>query len=138
MAVNFGLVLVTAASEAEEENIAKSLVEHKLAACVSLLPIRSIYTWQGEIHAESEWQLVIKTDLAKFESLKTKVQELHSYEVPEIIAIPIIAGSEAYLDWIGQSLSLQSGRRVLNYINSGCLGINITRNQETAVPYPYS
>ncbi len=104
MTVNFGLVLVTAASEAEAENLAKSLVENKLAACVSLLPIRSVYSWQGEIHSESEWQLLIKTDLAKFEVLKTKIQELHSYEVPEIIAIPIIAGSEAYLNWIGQSL----------------------------------
>ena len=106
MSVNFGVVLVTAASEAEAENLAKSLVEHKLAACVSLSPIRSIYTWQGEIQAESEWQLVIKTDLAKFEALKTKFQELHSYEVPEIIAIPIIAGNDAYLNWLGQSLSL--------------------------------
>ena len=107
MTVDFGLVLVTAGSEAEAENIAKSLVEHKLAACVSLSPIRSIYLWQGEIHSESEWQLVIKTDLGKFEALKTKIQELHSYEVPEIIAIPIIAGSDAYLNWIAQSLSLQ-------------------------------
>ncbi|WP_293130817.1 divalent-cation tolerance protein CutA [Microcoleus sp. bin38.metabat.b11b12b14.051] len=107
MTVNFGVVLVTAASEAEAENLAKYLVEHKLAACVSLSPIRSIYTWQGEIHAESEWQLVIKTDLAKFEALKTKIQELHSYEVPEIIAIPIVAGSQAYLNWIGQSLGSQ-------------------------------
>ena len=97
---------MTAASETEAENIAKSLVEHKLAACVSLSPIRSIYTWQGEIHSESEWQLLIKTDLAKFEALKTKVQELHSYEVPEIIGIEIVAGSEAYLNWIGASLSL--------------------------------
>ncbi len=107
MTVNFGIVLVTAASEAEAENIAKSLVDCKLAACVSLSPIRSIYTWQGEIHSESEWQLLIKIDLAKFEALKTKVMELHSYEVPEIIAIPIIAGSDAYLNWIGASLSLQ-------------------------------
>ncbi len=107
MTVNFGVVLVTAASETEAENIAKCLVEHKLAACVSLSPIRSIYTWQGEIHSEPEWQLLIKTDLAKFAALKTKVQELHSYEVPEIIAIPIIAGSDAYLNWIGQSLSLE-------------------------------
>ncbi|MEG4243072.1 divalent-cation tolerance protein CutA [Microcoleus sp. MON2_D6] len=106
MTINFGVVLVTAASEAEAENLAKSLVENKLAACVSLSPIRSIYSWQGEIHSESEWQLLIKTDLAKFEDLKTKVQELHSYEVPEIIAIPIIAGSDAYLNWLGQSLSL--------------------------------
>jgi periplasmic divalent cation tolerance protein len=106
MTSNFGVVLVTAGSEMEAEAIAKSLVENKLAACVSLSPIRSIYTWQGEIHSDSEWQLLIKTDLAKFEALKTKVRELHSYEVPEIIAIPIVAGSEAYLDWIGQSIGL--------------------------------
>jgi periplasmic divalent cation tolerance protein len=106
MTVNFGVVLVTAGSEVEAEAIAKSLVENKLAACVSLSPIRSIYTWKGEIHSDSEWQLVIKTDLAKFEALKTKVRELHSYEVPEIIAIPIVAGSEAYLNWLGQSCGL--------------------------------
>jgi periplasmic divalent cation tolerance protein len=104
MTSNFGVVLVTASSEMEAEAIAKSLVENKLAACVSLSPIRSIYIWQGEIHADSEWQLVVKTDLAKFEALKTKVRELHSYEVPEIIAIPIVAGSEAYLDWLGRSI----------------------------------
>lgn len=100
------VVLVTADSEVEAEAIAKSLVENQLAACVSLSPIRSIYTWQGEIHSAAEWQLVIKTDLAKFEDLKTKVRAMHSYEVPEIIAIPIVAGSEAYLDWIGQSIGL--------------------------------
>ena len=104
MTINFGVILVTASSEIEAEAIAKSLVENQLAACVSLSPIRSIYTWQGEIHSAAEWQLVIKTDLAKFQALKTKVWELHSYEVPEIIAIPIVAGSEAYLSWIGQSL----------------------------------
>ncbi|NJM62881.1 MAG: divalent-cation tolerance protein CutA [Oscillatoriales cyanobacterium RU_3_3] len=96
------VVLVTAGSEAEAEKIARSLVENKLAACASLSPIRSIYSWQGEIRSDSEWQLVIKTDLAKFEDLKTKIQELHSYEVPEIIAIPIVAGSKAYLDWMAQ------------------------------------
>jgi periplasmic divalent cation tolerance protein len=103
---NFVVVLVTADSEVEAEAIAKSLVENQLAACVSLSPIRSIYTWQGEIHSAAEWQLVIKTELAKFEDLKTKVRAMHSYEVPEIIAIPIVAGSEAYLDWLGQSIGL--------------------------------
>ncbi len=107
MTSNFGVVLVTAGSEIEAEAIAKSLVENQLAACVSLSPIRSIYTWQGEINSAAEWQLVIKTDLAKFEALKTKVRELHSYEVPEIIAIPIVAGSEAYLHWLGQSIGGQ-------------------------------
>lgn len=106
MKSNFVVVLVTADSEVEAEAIAKSLVENQLAACVSLSPIRSIYTWQGEIHSAAEWQLVIKTELAKFEDLKTKVRAMHSYEVPEIIAIPIVAGSEAYLDWLGQSIGL--------------------------------
>ena len=106
MTSNFGIVLVTAGSEIEAEAIAKSLVENQLAACVSLSPIRSIYTWQSEIHSTAEWQLVIKTDLTKFEALKTKVRELHSYEVPESIAIPIVAGSEAYLDWLGKSIGL--------------------------------
>jgi periplasmic divalent cation tolerance protein len=97
---NCGVVLVTTSSEAEAEKLATALVTGKLAACVSLLPLRSIYTWQGELCTEQEWQLIIKTDLSKFEQLAAKVQELHSYDVPEIIALPIIAGSQAYLDWM--------------------------------------
>lgn len=98
----YGVVLVTAASRAEAEAIATSLVQSRLAACVSLLPIHSIYTWQGELHKEEEWQLLIKTDLARFSTLETKIRELHSYEVPEIIVIPIIAGSQSYLKWLSQ------------------------------------
>lgn len=97
---DYGVVLVTAASRQEAEAIATSLVQSHLAACVSLLPIHSIYTWQGELHQEQEWQLLIKTDLAQFQTLETKIRELHSYEVPEIIALPILAGSQPYLQWI--------------------------------------
>lgn len=99
------VVLVTASSQKEALAIASALVESRLAACVSLIPIHSVYTWQGEIHREQEWQLLIKTDLAQFETLATKIKELHSYEVPEIIALPIIAGSEPYLRWISEQVN---------------------------------
>lgn len=101
---NYGVVLVTAASQQEAEAIATFLVKSQLAACVSLLPIYSIYTWQGKLHQEQEWQLLIKTDLAQFSSLEAKIRELHSYEVPEIIALPILAGSQPYLQWISEQV----------------------------------
>jgi len=69
--------------------------------------VRSIYTWDGKVNHDQEWQLVIKTDLSQFDQLAAKIQELHSYEVPEIIALPIIAGSEAYLQWISENVSVK-------------------------------
>lgn len=97
---SYGVVLVTTSSEAEGEKLATALVTGKLAACVSLVPVRSVYIWEGELCKEQEWQLVIKTHLSNFEQLAVKVKELHSYEVPEIIALPIAMGSQHYLDWI--------------------------------------
>ncbi|NEQ30270.1 MAG: divalent-cation tolerance protein CutA [Leptolyngbya sp. SIO4C5] len=96
----FGVVLVTASSETEANTIASALVQERLAACVSLVPIQSVYRWQGEVQQETEWQLMIKTDLAQFTTLAERVQQLHSYEVPEIIALPIVAGTETYLNWV--------------------------------------
>lgn len=104
MSKNYGIVLVTAGSKTEAEAIAKGLVEAKLAACVGLTPIHSVYTWKGEVCSEDEWQLIIKTDLSRFEALKSKICQLHSYEVPEIIALPIVAGSPAYLQWISEQV----------------------------------
>lgn len=100
----YGVVLVTASSQPEAEAIANSLVKLQLAACVSLMPIHSIYTWQEELHHAQEWQLIIKTDLAQFPALESKIRELHSYEVPEIIALNIVAGSQPYLQWISQQV----------------------------------
>jgi periplasmic divalent cation tolerance protein len=102
---DYGVVLVTASSQKEAETIAGSLIESQLAACVNLLPIHSIYTWQGQIHSASEWQLIIKTDLSLFSQLEKKIKELHSYEVPEIIALPILAGSQPYLKWISDQVN---------------------------------
>ncbi|WP_088892766.1 divalent-cation tolerance protein CutA [Leptolyngbya ohadii] len=102
---HYGIVLVTAGSETEAETIAAQLVEAHLAACVNLIPIRSIYTWKGEVHRDPEWQLVIKTDLRQFDRLEAKIRELHSYEVPEIVALPIVRGSEPYLNWIAEQVN---------------------------------
>jgi len=96
----FGVVLVTARTELEARAIAQTLVQSNLAACVNFYPIQSIYTWQGKTQQDPEWQLVIKTDLQRFTELEAKIQEVHSYDVPEIIALPIQAGSSAYLDWV--------------------------------------
>jgi len=104
---SYGVVLVTATSKEEADAIASSLVEARMAACVSITPVRSIYTWDGKVNHDQEWQLVIKTDLSQFDQLAAKIQELHSYEVPEIIALPIIAGSEAYLQWISENVSVK-------------------------------
>lgn len=101
----YGIVLVTTGSQEEAIKIGNVLVESKLAACVSFSPINSIYTWQGKVNKDQEWQLFIKTDLTRFPTLEAKILELHSYEVPEIIAIPILTGHQPYLQWIAQQVS---------------------------------
>ena len=98
------LVLVTCGSEEEALKIANALVEGRLAACVNLVaPIRSIYRWEGKIWDEKEWLLIIKTQKQRFEELEKKVKSLHSYSVPEIISLPIVEGSSAYLNWIREN-----------------------------------
>ena len=101
----YGIVFVTASSQTEAETIAEALVQSHLAACVSITPIRSIYTWKGEVHRNQEWQLIIKTELTQFDQITAKVHQLHSYEVPEVVAIPIAQGSESYLRWITEQVS---------------------------------
>lgn len=100
---NYGIVLVTTPSQAEAESIASALVEAKLAACVSMIPIRSIYTWEGKICRDEEWQLMIKTNLDRFSELETRIKSMHPYEVPEIIALSIVNGYPPYLQWIAES-----------------------------------
>ena len=95
------VVLVTTGSEAEAETIATALLEERLAACANILsPVRSVYRWQGKIVDDREWLLVIKTRAERFAAVEARVRALHSYEVPEVIGLPLLAGSADYLDWI--------------------------------------
>jgi periplasmic divalent cation tolerance protein len=97
----FIVVFVTCSSEEEALKIARTLVEERLAACANMVaPIRSIYRWEGKTWDEKEWLLITKTQRDKFAELAKKVKALHSYSVPEIIALPIIEGAASYLHWI--------------------------------------
>ncbi|MBI2962220.1 MAG: divalent-cation tolerance protein CutA [Deltaproteobacteria bacterium] len=95
------VVLVAAGSAESAEAIARALVGERLAACVNVVPgVRSIYRWQGEVVAEAEWLLVIKSRRSRFAALEARVRALHPYQVPEIIALDVVAGSTPYLDWL--------------------------------------
>jgi periplasmic divalent cation tolerance protein len=98
-------VLTTAGSEEEAERISQALVEARLAACVQVLgPVRSRYRWQGEVEESEEWQCLAKTTLTRFAEVEEAIRAVHSYEEPEIIATPILAGSGGYLEWIYENV----------------------------------
>jgi len=104
-ATNAIVVFMTAASGEEATRLADMLVGAHLAACVQILPeMESVYRWQGKIERQSEVLLLVKTTRAKFEDLEREVRALHSYETPEIIAVPITAGSMPYLAWLSTAL----------------------------------
>lgn len=98
------VVYITAPHEDEAVNIAQALVTARLAACVNIVRnIRSIYRWKDKIEDDAEVLMILKTQKSLFHMLSAKVNELHSYDVPEVIALPIIDGSEDYLTWLRQS-----------------------------------
>ncbi|PYT30144.1 MAG: divalent-cation tolerance protein CutA [Acidobacteria bacterium] len=95
------VVLSTASSVAEAETIARRLVEERLAACVNVVTgVRSFYRWKGKIEDSSEWLLVIKSSRGRFEELRAALEKLHSYDVPEVIALPVVEGTKNYLNWM--------------------------------------
>jgi periplasmic divalent cation tolerance protein len=101
------IVLSTTGSEDEARKIARELVERRLAACVNILPpVESIYRWQGKIETGREWLLLIKTTAERFTAVNDTIRELHSYELPECIAIDIEDGSPEYLRWLSDSTRL--------------------------------
>jgi periplasmic divalent cation tolerance protein len=98
------IVLITAPSLREARAIGRKLVEERLAACANIIPqVASIFSWQGKICRERESLMILKTRQSCFDRLVTRVKSLHSYSVPEIIALPIILGSKDYLRWIRNS-----------------------------------
>jgi periplasmic divalent cation tolerance protein len=100
------VVLTNCGSAEEAAKIARALVEKKLAACVNVMPaVRSFYRWKGVIEDEQESLLVIKSSRALFNDLRVEIEKLHSYEVPEVIAVPIVDGSEGYLEWLDRELA---------------------------------
>ena len=98
------VVWTTLGTTADGRGIASMLVNERLAACVNVLPeMESIYRWKGQVETDHERQLVIKTTTGCVPALRVRVRELHDYDVPEFIVMPIVDGSEAYLDWIRES-----------------------------------
>ena len=99
------VVLSTCDSEEQAARLARHLVEQRLAACVNILPhVRSIYRWNEKVEDSGEWMLVIKSRRDLFLALRAEIEKVHSYEVPEIIALPVVEGSEAYLGWLDHEL----------------------------------
>jgi periplasmic divalent cation tolerance protein len=95
------VVLVTVPDPGTGAELARALVEERLAACGNVLPgLRSIYRWEGQLHDEAEALLVLKTTRARFEALREAVLRMHPYQVPEVIALPVEAGSAPYLAWL--------------------------------------
>lgn len=101
------VVLVTCSSSAEANRIARAAVEARLAACVNILPgsVTSIYRWKGKVQSARERLLLIKTSRKRLAKLRATVEQLHSYDVPEFIALPIAAGSPEYLAWLQECLA---------------------------------
>ena len=106
------VVLINTGSEEQATEIARVLVDERLAACANIVsPIRSIYRWKDAVQDETEHMMIIKTRAELFAQLESRVKELHSYEVPEIIALPIVEGAKSYLDWVFASTATAQGKK---------------------------
>jgi periplasmic divalent cation tolerance protein len=99
------VVFSACGSEEQAETIAKALVDQHLAACVNIVPgARSIYRWKGQIEDATEWLLIIKSRRELMEPLRAAIGKIHTYEVPEMLAVPVVDGSESYLAWVDREL----------------------------------
>ncbi len=100
MEKNYIVVLVTTVSKQEAENIVEKLLEKQLIACANITAVYSLFHWSGKTEKSEEYLIVMKSRKDLFENLSETVKALHSYEIPEIIAVPVVEGSEAYLGWL--------------------------------------
>lgn len=99
---DYGVLLTTTPTREEAVKIANLLIDEKLAACVQLMPIESFYVWQGKTRNEAEFLLLVKTRTSLFETAIARIKQVHSYTVPEIVALPFAAGFGGYLNWIDE------------------------------------
>jgi periplasmic divalent cation tolerance protein len=105
------VIFITSGSEEEAKRLGRVLVEEKLAACVNIIPgVESLYWWKGKIESSKEWMLVVKTQGKMVNRVVKRVKEIHSYEIPEVIALPIVEGNRDYLQWISDVLALRKRR----------------------------
>lgn len=101
--MEYCIILTTCPDKKEADAMAAGLVKKKLAACVQLSPVTSHYTWKDEPHVDSEIKLVIKTRTRLYESVEQFIKQTHSYDVPQIVQVPIMDGSDEYLDWVDEN-----------------------------------
>lgn len=97
------MVMTAVGSEAAAEVLAQQLVEAQLAACVQVMPVKSFYVWQGQSRREAEYLLLVKTRVTLYAQVETFILAHHPYDTPEILQLPVVAGSSAYLQWLGAS-----------------------------------
>lgn len=103
------VIFISAGTDEEARTVGRALLEHRAAACVSIAPnVTSIFWWQGTLETAQEHLLMVKTRASNVEDVVRLVKEVHSYKMPEVIAVPIIGGNQQYLDWIGEEVQPQA------------------------------
>ncbi|HEX7302516.1 MAG TPA: divalent-cation tolerance protein CutA [Lentzea sp.] len=95
----------TVGSEEAAESLARNIVEARLGACVQIVPIRSVYRWEGEVHVDAEWQCVVKTSAIRADELVAHIKAQHTYDVPEVVVTPVVGGNDDYLAWVSEETS---------------------------------
>ena len=102
-----GAVVVTTTVDSAEvaESLARSIVEARLGACVQIVPVRSVYRWDGEVRVDAEWQCVMKTSAIRADELVAHIKANHSYDVPEVVVTPVVGGNDDYLAWVSEETS---------------------------------
>jgi periplasmic divalent cation tolerance protein len=104
---DYVIALTTLPADADVNTLARTLVEERLAACVNVLPeMTSVYRWQGRVEKDTERQLIVKTTRARITVLWERLRELHPYDVPEFLVLPVLHGNDAYLKWVKESTAL--------------------------------
>ncbi|MEV6718379.1 divalent-cation tolerance protein CutA [Lentzea sp. NPDC051208] len=99
------VVTTTVDSAEAAESLARGIVEARLGACVQIVPIRSVYRWNGEVRVDAEWQCVVKTSALRVDELVAHIKANHTYDVPEVVVTPVIGGNDDYLAWVSEETS---------------------------------